>query len=607
MDWRVLPLRWPVDGRCSCGKADCSSPGKHPIGDLVPHGQKDATTDEDLINEWWERYPRANIGVATGPESGIIVVDVDGRAGDKWLEEHCGTLGTLKSNTGRGSHHFFRHPGGHVNNSVKRILGLDIKGDGGYVVVPPSRHISGCHYSWDRKSDWPPSPDALAEMPRALMDGLQSSPSRAHSTPGTDEAGLIPKGRRNSTLFRTARSFVTSSFLHVDTLEFARAINESRCKPPLDDAEVVGIVENAYKHASVSTAVDYGKPVRASEAPPVESIDWVCPGLLLAGEPTLVAGEGGSFKTTFMLEICRAVASGDAPFGYAPFQGVAGRVLYVTEEDSLDVLVNRLRALTVAGHPKKQKSKTTPKQRRNRRLKQVLPNVYVWVRPGGLLSDRDWQQELLKVAGDIRPRLIVLDPLSAMLPDESSNPEASLVMRFIRTLAATTGAAVVIVHHLGKFARGKRVLDLIRGASAYNAASRAIFFLKRQDDGAAVQCLKMSRSVLQPEFRIHLRVRTRENDSATWSIARLSYRLQAEYEKNRAEELVIQLLTDSAEPPTSTELRRLSKGSGVSVVDFSDAQKHLHERGEIDYKEGPHTARLWYVTKPAGRKGKVVR
>ena len=46
---------------------------------------------------------------------------------------------------------------------------------------------------------------------------------------------------------------------------------------------------------------------------------------------------------------------------------------------------------------------------------------------------------------------------------------------------------------------------------------------------------------------------------------------------------------------------------GVSAVDFSDAQKHLHERGEIDYKEGLHTARLWYVTKLAGRKGKVVR
>ena len=351
MGWPVLPLRWPVDGRCSCGKADCSSPGKHPIGDLVPHGVKDATTDKDLINEWWERCPQANIGVATGAESGIIVVDVDDNSGDKWLEEHCGTLGTLKSNTGKGSHYFFRHPGDRVNNSVKRIPGLDIKGDGGYVVVPSSRHISGCGYSWDQKSDWPPSPDALADIPRALMNGLQSSPSRTDSpVRGTGEAGLIPEGRRNSTLFLTARSFVTSGIEYADALEYTRAINESRCDPPLDDAEVVRTVEGAYRHATVSTAVDYGKPVRASEAPPVESIDWVCPDLILAGEPTLVAGDGGSYKTTFMLEICRAVASGDAPFGHAPFQGTAGRVLYVTEEDSLDVLVNRLRALAVAGH-----------------------------------------------------------------------------------------------------------------------------------------------------------------------------------------------------------------------------------------------------------------
>lgn len=607
MGWPVLPLHWSVDGRCSCGKADCSSPGKHPIGDLVPHGVKDATTDEDLINEWWERHPSANIGVATGAASGIVVLDVDERAGDEWLEEHCGTLCTLKSNTGKGSHYFFRHPGTRVKNSVKRIPGLDIKGDGGYVVVPSSRHINGRRYTWDQKSH-PPSPDALADIPRALMERLiQSSASRAHSAPATDETGVIPEKRRNDTLFRTAKSFVTSGIAHVDALEFTRAINESRCKPPLDDAEVVRTVESAYKHATVSTAVDYGKPVRASEAPPVESIDWVCPDLLLAGEPTLIVGEGASFKTTFMLEICRAVASGDAPFGHAPFRGVAGRVLYVTEEDSLDVLVNRLRALAVAGHPKKRKSKTTPKQRRNRRLKQVLPNVYVWVRPGGLLSDSHWQQELLKVAEDIGPRLIVLDPLSAMLPDESSNPEASLVMRFIRTLADTTGAAVAIVHHPGKFAKGKRFLDLIRGASAYNAASRAIFFLKRQDDGAAVQCLKMSRSVFHPKFRIRLEVRTRENDHATWRRARLSYRDQAEWERDRAEELVIRLLTESAERLTSTELKRQSKGSGVPVIDVSAALKHLCERGEIAYEKGPRNAKYWYVTSLPGRKGKVVR
>ena len=607
MGWRVLPLEWPVDGRCSCDNADCTSPGKHPVGYLVPSGVKNATTNEKVIREWWRRYPKANIGVATGAVSGIIVVDVDDNSGDEWLKEHCGTLGTLKSNTGKGSHYFFRHPGDRVNNSVKRIRGLDIRGDGGYVVVPSSRHISGRRYTWDQKSH-PPSPDALADIPRALMERLiQSSASRAHSAPATDEAGLIPEGRRNDTLFRTARSFVTSGFAQVDALEFTRAINESRCCPPQDDAEVVRTVENAYKHASVSTAVDYGKPIRASEAPPVESFDWVCPGLLLAGEPILIAGDGGSFKTTFMLEICRAVASGDAPFGHVQFQGISGPVLYVTEEDSLHVLVNRLRALTVAGHPKKRESKTARKGRRVPGLKEVLPNVWVWVRPGGLLSDRDWQQELLNVAGDIRPRLIVLDPLSAMLTDENSNSEASVVMKYIRTLAQTTGAAVAIVHHVGKFARGKRVLDLIRGASAYNAASRAIFFLKRHDDGVSVQCLKMSRSVLHPKFRIHLTVRTRENDPATWKAARLSYRHEAESERDRAEELVVQLLTDSAKRLNTTGVKERSRGSGVPIVDVSAALKQLCERGEIAYENGPRNAKYWYVTKPAGRKGKVVR
>ena len=154
---------------------------------------------------------------------------------------------------------------------------------------------------------------------------------------------------------------------------------------------------------------------------------------------------------------------------------------------------------------------------------------------------------------------------------------------------------MVIVHHIGKAAKGKSYLDRIRGASAYNAAARAIFFLKRQDD-IAVQCLKMNRTPLHPEFRIHLRVNTREVDQATWKCARLSYRHQAEWERDRAEALVIRLLNDSPEPLNSTDLKKKSKGTRVSVIAVSHAIKRLHDRGEISYEEGDHKAKNWYIT-----------
>jgi hypothetical protein len=100
-------------------------------------------------------WPDANVAIATGMESGIFVLDIDPRhGGDKsleMLENQYGSLpATLKSKTGNGGWHlFFRHPGTPIPNLISKIgSGLDIRGDGGYVVAPPSLHQSGAYYQW---------------------------------------------------------------------------------------------------------------------------------------------------------------------------------------------------------------------------------------------------------------------------------------------------------------------------------------------------------------------------------------------------------------------------------------------------------------------------
>ncbi|HQN09745.1 MAG TPA: bifunctional DNA primase/polymerase, partial [Thermoanaerobaculia bacterium] len=60
--WRVLPLWWPTPAGCACGNNPCSNAAKHPIGELVPHGCHDATTDPAVIESWWTRFPEANVG-----------------------------------------------------------------------------------------------------------------------------------------------------------------------------------------------------------------------------------------------------------------------------------------------------------------------------------------------------------------------------------------------------------------------------------------------------------------------------------------------------------------------------------------------------------------
>ena len=111
---------------------------------------------EETLNEWFCRSPDYNVGIVTGVLSGLVVLDVDPRhGGDKSLRnlerEHGSLPETLESITGGGGRHFyFSHPGGEVRNRVGIAPGIDLRGDGGCIVAPPSVHPSGKRYRWVR-------------------------------------------------------------------------------------------------------------------------------------------------------------------------------------------------------------------------------------------------------------------------------------------------------------------------------------------------------------------------------------------------------------------------------------------------------------------------
>ena len=148
----VFPVHWPRDGVCSCGRPDCGSPAKHP---LTTNGLRDATTNSEQIREWWQRWPDANIGIVTGQASGIVVVDVDaGKGGlQSWaeLQDIHGRIDTLTSLTGGGGMHlWFQAPADELKSTAGTIApGIDTRAEGGYVVAPPSLHISGQRYAWE--------------------------------------------------------------------------------------------------------------------------------------------------------------------------------------------------------------------------------------------------------------------------------------------------------------------------------------------------------------------------------------------------------------------------------------------------------------------------
>jgi len=151
--WPVFPLFSRVGNSCTCKEgAACTSPGKHPIGTLVPHGFKSATTDEKTIKLWWRKYPTAGIGIATGEVSGLIVLDIDNKPGPDGtiaLGELLARLGPLPDTRTAitpcgGQHLYFPHAKG-VGSSTDRLgRGLNLKSIGGYVVAAPSHNL----YKW---------------------------------------------------------------------------------------------------------------------------------------------------------------------------------------------------------------------------------------------------------------------------------------------------------------------------------------------------------------------------------------------------------------------------------------------------------------------------
>ena len=124
---------------------------------LITGGFCSATQNQSLVEQWWTEWPNAGIGVPTGEITGFDVLDVDGDEGFESLRqyeaEHGPVPDTFVVITGKGLHYYLQHVEG-MRNRTKFLPGLDVRGEGGYVVVPPSLHESGEPYRWKGASPW---------------------------------------------------------------------------------------------------------------------------------------------------------------------------------------------------------------------------------------------------------------------------------------------------------------------------------------------------------------------------------------------------------------------------------------------------------------------
>jgi Bifunctional DNA primase/polymerase, N-terminal len=280
--WHVLPIWWcRADGSCACGNAEPGhKAGKHPLGKLAPNGLDNATTDPAIVRRWFARFPQANLAVRTGPESRLLVLDVDGPEGEQslvTLERQHGPLPESYpqqwTGGGRGGWQaFFAYPEGRAIGNSGGKLGpkLDTRGNRGYVVIPPS--VTTGPYEWapgrapgtippEPAPDWLVDlldPPVQPEAPRPTWNGQHArAPGERYALKALEsELALVavaPDGRRNNQLNSSSYAlfrFVDTGQLDPDIIR--RGLLSAALHAGLSERDALGTISSAAKARGVA-------------------------------------------------------------------------------------------------------------------------------------------------------------------------------------------------------------------------------------------------------------------------------------------------------------------------------------------------------------------
>ena len=470
--WLVIPLHSPTTRGCSCGKADCPSPAKHP---RTAHGLKDASRDPAVIRQWWTRWPDANIGIRTGPESNLLVLDVDGKQGEESLIElerrDVPLPDSYTVRTGGGGQHiYFLWPeGAEVGNSQSKIApGLDVRGQGGYVVAPPSLHASGQRYEINESAILPaPCPEWLISLIQAAQDA--QTPQSGPAAGAVEGERLIPKGKGDpsklslaGSMFRTHQPF--------DVILAAVVALDKKCEHQLGEAECKRKVEEWTKRyargeslanegqASGFRLERLGDLLAKPDVPP----DYLVEGLLVRGTVSAVVAKPKVGKSTFARALCLAVARGVQFLGRSTQQSSC---IYLALEERKEEITTDFRAMGADGTE--------------------AIDIHADTAPAGAIS------ALVDLVRNQRPALVVIDPLFrlAHIRDEKAYAEVYAALGPLIDTARETNTHILVTHHSGKAQKGDAI-DSPLGSTALGGAVSTLIVLKRSESYRSVQTVQ---------------------------------------------------------------------------------------------------------------------
>ncbi|NQW47522.1 MAG: bifunctional DNA primase/polymerase, partial [Planctomycetes bacterium] len=269
--WKLVRLYGvTADGRCTCGKPGCATPGKHPEGG--PEWQHRATDDEQTIASWFDSEEPVNIGVRLGAASGVVDVEFDSPEAEEVLKRFgLDRIDTPAYSSGRGVHRLFRFESWLPDAGVVKVDGLEVRIGGGekaiQSVIPPSWHWSGKRYQWLPGRS--PEDVELARLPEEFKGAIL-----ANGKPGSGcvqrareaMAGQEPirEGGRHDFLLGVA-SDLTFNERNLDAegveqrlFGLVQGMNVTRCSPPKGQEEVARIVADQIAFYKESRAAGRG-------------------------------------------------------------------------------------------------------------------------------------------------------------------------------------------------------------------------------------------------------------------------------------------------------------------------------------------------------------
>lgn len=419
---------------------------------------KTAATIEQL-DTWFKALTGAGIGVVTGRLSGIVVIDMEADCPTS-LDDVLAAFPTgLVSHTGGGGYHlFYKYPPNveKVGNRVKIYDGVDIRGDNGFIVLPPTRHPSGGEYKWVSVGE----PGAF---PMALIDQLDKPEKKASDMWVTSLLDGVGEGERNNSCARLAGYFA-SKLMPIDVTKALLGEWNEKNTPPMSNVELERTIESVYRGFSGNIALQ-PEPVK-SDTGVTNQFDlasfsayaqryattedkWLVRNWLVDKSVTFIVSPPESYKTWLLLDLAVSVAMGKPFLG--KFETTAqGGVFIIQQEDAPAALVERISLIV------QKKLGLVPYDEEEGALHGFcMPDLPIYFHTSRKLKfgDLDILRDIEEHIKTIRPKLILIDPLySATSSADSYMADLAGQMMILKDWRDKYGCSFVIAHHSRKSA-----------------------------------------------------------------------------------------------------------------------------------------------------------